>query len=119
MPKANMYPGNPSRPNMAYKVEFLPEAEKDFEMLDGSMKRLAAKQIEKIAERPELGESLGKRMGIDLTGTRKITFGKKNYRIVYEIQKRKLLVLIIGIGKRERAEIYKEVANRIENLGRS
>lgn len=101
---------------MAYKIEFLPDAAQEFEALDGSLKKIAAKQIEKLAERPELGEPLGKRMGIDLTGYRKIYFGKKAYRIVYEIQRQKLVVLIIGIGKRERAEIYREVAHR---LGRS
>lgn len=101
---------------MAYKVEFLPEASREFEALNGSLKKIAAKQIDKLAERPELGEPLGKRMGIDLTGYRKIYFGKKGYRIVYEIQRQKLLILIIGIGKRERAEIYREVARR---LGRS
>ena len=99
---------------MAYKVEFLPEAAREFEALDGSLKKIAAKQIDKLAERPELGESLGKRMGIDLTGYRKTYFGKKAYRIVYEIQRQKLVVLIIGIGKRERAEIYKEVARRLK-----
>lgn len=101
---------------MAYKIEFLPDAAQEFEALDGSLKKIAAKQIEKLAERPELGEPLGKRMGIDLTGYRKIYFGRKAYRIVYEIQRQKLVVLIIGIGKRERAEIYREVARR---LGRS
>ena len=98
---------------MAYKVEFLSEAAQEFEALDGSLKKIAAKQIDKLAERPELGEPLGKRMGIDLTGYRKIYFGKKAYRIVYEIQRQKLLILIIGIGKRERAEIYREVARRL------
>ena len=98
---------------MAYKVEFLPEAAREFEALDGSLKRVAAKQIDKLAERPELGEPLGKRMGIDLTGYRKTYFGKKGYRILYEIQRDKLVVLIIGIGKRERAEIYGEVARRL------
>ena len=98
---------------MAYKVEFGPEAAQEFEALDGSLKKIAAKQIDKLAERPELGEPLGKRMGIDLTGYRKIYFGKKAYRIVYEIQRQKLLILIIGIGKRERAEIYGEVARRL------
>jgi len=99
---------------MAYKVEFLPEAAQEFEALDGSLKKIAAKQIDKLAEKPELGEALGKRMGIDLTGYRKIYFGKKAFRIVYEIQRQKLLILIIGIGKRERAEIYKEVARRLK-----
>ena len=92
---------------MAYKVEFLPEAAREFEALDGSLKRVAAKQIDKLVERPELGEHLGKRMGIDLTGYWKIYFGKKGYRIVYEIQRERLVILIIGIGKRERAEIYR------------
>jgi mRNA interferase RelE/StbE len=99
---------------MAYKVEFLPEAAREFEALDGSLKKIAAKQIDKLTERPELGEPLGKRMGIDLTGYRKIYFGKKSYRIVYELQRQRLVVLIIGIGKREREEIYKEVAQRLK-----
>ena len=102
---------------MAYKVEFLPEAAQEFEALDGSLKKIAAKQIDKLAEKPELGEALGKRMGIDLTGYRKMYFGKKAFRIVYEIQRQKLLILIIGIGKRERAEIYKEVARRLKRSG--
>lgn len=78
---------------------------------------MAAKQIDKLAERPELGEPLGKRMGIDLTGYRKIYFGKKAYRIIYEIQRQRLMILIIGIGKRERAEIYREVARRLKRSG--
>lgn len=70
---------------MAYKIEFLPEALQEFDALDGSLKKIAAKQIDKLAERPELGEPLGKKMGVDLTGYRKMYFGKKSYRIVYEI----------------------------------
>ncbi|HEV8343085.1 MAG TPA: type II toxin-antitoxin system RelE/ParE family toxin [Candidatus Binatia bacterium] len=100
---------------MAYKVEFLPEAAREFESLDGSLKKIAAKQIDKLAARPELGEPLGKRMGIDLTGYRKIYFGRKGYRIVYEIQRHRLVVLVIGIGRREREEIYKEVAQRLRH----
>jgi len=62
---------------MAYKVEFLPEAAQEFAALDGSLKTVAAKQIDKLAEKPELGEPLGKKMGIDLRGYCKIYFGKK------------------------------------------
>lgn len=98
---------------MAYRVEFLPEAAREFDALDGSLKKLAAQQIDKLTERPELGEPLGKRMGIDLSGYRKMYFGKKGYRIVYEIQRQRLVILIIGIGKRERAEIYRAVAQRL------
>ncbi len=99
---------------MIYKVEFLPEAAREFEALDGSLKRIAAKQIEKISERPELGEPLGNRLGIDLSGYRKLYFGRKGYRIVYEIKRGRLVILIIGIGRRDKAEIYKEVARRLK-----
>lgn len=101
---------------MAYKVEFLPEAAREFDALDGSLKKIAAKQLDKLAERPELGEPLGRRMGIDLTGYRKIYFGKKSYRIVYEVRKQRLVILVIGIGKREREEIYREVSDRLKKL---
>lgn len=102
---------------MAYRIEFLPEAAREFEALDGSLKKIAAKQIDKLTERPELGKPLGKRMGIDLTGYWTIYFAKKGYRIVYEIQRKEVVILIIGIGKRERAEIYREVAKRLRRLG--
>jgi mRNA interferase RelE/StbE len=98
---------------MVYSVAFLREAAREFEALDGSLKKIAARQIDRLAERPEIGEPLGHRLGLDLTGYRKLYFGKKSYRIVYEIQGQRLVVLIIGIGKRERAEIYQEVARRL------
>ncbi|MBI2889620.1 MAG: type II toxin-antitoxin system RelE/ParE family toxin [Nitrospirae bacterium] len=98
---------------MAYRVEFLPAAAREFEALDGSLKRIAAKQVEKLTKNPWAGDPLGNRMGIDLTGYRKIYFAKKAYRIVYEVLKDRVVVLIIGIGKRERAEIYRDVARRL------
>jgi len=67
---------------MGYKVEFLPEAAEDFDRLDGSLKKLAAKQIDKIRENPELGEPLGKRLDVDLSGYRKVYFSKKRFRIL-------------------------------------
>jgi len=45
---------------MAYRIEFLPEAAREFEALDGSLRKIAAKQIDKLTERPELGKPLGK-----------------------------------------------------------
>jgi mRNA interferase RelE/StbE len=98
---------------MGYKVEFLPEAAEEFDSLDGSLKKLAAKQIDKIKENPDLGEPLGKRLNIDLSGYRKVYFSKKQYRIVYEVQKNTITVLIVGIGRREKLEVYQMVAKRI------
>lgn len=100
---------------MAYRVEFHRAAAEDFKDLDGSLKKLAADQIEKIAKHPELGESLGNRRGIDLTGYRKMYFNRKQYRIVYEIIEQTKLVTILGIGKREKFEIYEMISKRVGN----
>ena len=53
---------------MAYKIEFIPEAAKDYKELDGSIKKLVNKKIEEIENNPFLGEKLGNKFNIDLTG---------------------------------------------------
>ncbi|MGZ8546624.1 MAG: type II toxin-antitoxin system RelE family toxin [Sulfuricurvum sp.] len=53
---------------MAYVLKFHPEAEKEFLELDYGVKTRVAKQLLKIASHPELGESLGNKNGIDLSG---------------------------------------------------
>ena len=45
---------------MAYEIEYTEFAVQDLDELDESVRRLALRQIEKIAEKPELGETVGK-----------------------------------------------------------
>lgn len=99
---------------MAYKVELHPEAEKDLAALDKSIRKQVAKKIDALAENPLLGKHLGNKFGIDLTGFYKLYVVKKKYRIVYHLIGDYLeIVEIIGIGKRDKEEIYKLVAKRI------
>jgi len=97
---------------MSYEPQFVEGAVEDLKALDPSLKRLAWKQMGKIANSPELGKPLGKRMGYDLTGFRTIRFHRQAYRIVYEILEDEGVVKIWGIGKREREEVYRVVAKR-------
>ncbi len=102
---------------MVYKIEFLPDAEKDFDALDGSIRKEVAKKIEGLAENPFLGKPLGKRYGVDLTGFYKIYVSKKKYRIVYRLIGKHIEVIeIVGIGKREKEEVYRLVARRLKKL---
>jgi mRNA interferase RelE/StbE len=102
---------------MAYKIEFLPDAAKDFDRLGGSLRKQSAKKIDALAENPLLGDPLGNKLGIDLTGFYKLYFAKKKYRIVYRIVHERIEVIeIAGIGKRDKAEIYKIMAKRIKKL---
>ena len=100
------------------KVVFIPEAEKDYKLLDGSIKKLVNEKIDKLEENPYLGEELGNKNNIDLTGYYKIYLYKKIYRIVYRVtedDKKLEIVEIWGIGKKDKLEIYKEVGKRILN----
>jgi len=102
---------------MAYKIEFHPGAEKDFDALDGSIRKEVAKKIDALAENPFLGKPLGKRYGTDLTGFYKLYVSRKKYRIVYRLIGEYIEVIeIVGIGKRDKEEVYKLVARRLKKL---
>jgi mRNA interferase RelE/StbE len=101
---------------MSFEIQFIQEAVNDYRSLDGSIKKLVTEKIEKLKENPFLGEALGNKNNIDLTGYYKIYAAKKTYRIVYRIVKNEIeIVEIWGIGKRDKMEIYKIIGKRILN----
>ncbi len=102
---------------MAFEVELHPKAVRDFDALDGSIRKEIVKKIDALSENPFLGKPLGNKPGMDLTGFFKLYAAKKKYRIVYRILKGRLEVIeIIGIGKRGKAEIYKLIFRRLQDL---
>ena len=96
------------------EIHFIPEAVTDYKSLDGSIKKLVNEKIDTLKENPYLGESLGNKNNIDLTGYYKIYVSKKSYRIVYRIVKNEIEIIEIwGIGKRDKMEIYKNIGRRV------
>ncbi len=100
---------------MKYQVQFIPEAAKDYKELDGSIKTLVRKKIEEIELNPFLGEKLGNKFNIDLTGFLKTYVASKKYRIVYRLitPEKVEIVEVWGIGKREKEEIYRTIGKRL------
>ena len=97
-------------------IEFIPEAAKDYKSLDGNLKNLVNEKIEKLKENPFLGEALGNKNNMDLTGFYKIYLAKKSYRIVYRVIKNEIEIIEIwGIGKRDKMEIYRKIGKRISD----
>ena len=97
-------------------IKFIPEAEKDYKSLDGSIKKLVNEKIDDLRDKPYLGEELGNKNNIDLTGFYKIYVAKKKYRIIYRIVKDEIEIIEIwGIGKRDKLEVYEDVGKRIKN----
>ena len=100
---------------MTYKIEFIPEASKDYQKLDGSIKKHVNKKLDELSQKPLLGEQLGNKNNIDLTGFYKIYIAKKSYRIVYRLisPTNIEIIEIWGIGKRDKEEIYKIIGKRL------
>jgi len=100
---------------MPYKIVFIPEAAEDYKNLDGSIKKLVNKKIDELEKNPFLGEQLGNKFNMDLTGFLKIYINNKKHRIVYRlIEPSKVeIVEVWGIGKRDKEEIYRIIGKRL------
>ena len=98
---------------MRYSVTLTADAAKDFRRLDGSLKQPVAKQLTKLETSPLLGEHLGNKTGLDLTGYYKLYAAKKGIRIVYRIIEQEVIVEIVAIGKREELAVYRTSQKRI------
>lgn len=99
---------------MRYSVVLTAAAAEDFRQLDGSLKEPVAKQLRKLESAPRLGEHLGNRAGIDLTGYYKLYAAKKSIRIVYRILDQEIQVEVVTIGKREDLAVYQEALKRLK-----
>ena len=98
---------------MLYRVTLTADAADDFRRLDGSLKQLVAKQLKKLETSPLLGEHLGNKAGLDLTGYYKLYAAKKSVRIVYRIIAEEVIVEVVAIGKREDLAVYQSALKRI------
>ena len=97
-----------------WKVELIPEAQADFNRLDGSVKKLILKQLVKLEQNPKHGDPLGNKAGINLEGYFKLYADKKRIRIIYEEIDH--IIKIIAIDKREDMEVYRIALKRIVSM---
>lgn len=100
---------------MDYQIEFIPEAADDYNKLDGSIRKKVNKKLEELSQNPFLGELLGNKFGINLSGYYKLYVDSKKIRIVYRIIGDDIEVIEIwGIGKRDKEEIYRLIGQRVK-----
>ncbi len=99
---------------LTWKVELIPEAQADFNRLDGSVKKRILKQLVKLEQNPKYGDPLGNKAGINLEGYFKLYADKKRIRIIYEIIDH--IIKIIAIDKRKNMEVYRVALKRILSM---
>lgn len=98
---------------MEYKIQLTPLA---LEMLAAVRDR---REQEKLAERIEQlkvdPEKQGKALVDNLSGFRSIRAVGQRYRIVYKVEQQKVLVLVVGVGRRKDGD-KKDIYNLLEKL---
>lgn len=94
-------------------------AQKDFQKLDGSQKKIVVKMLEKLRENPlpKSQGGYGTYLGNDatsgnLSGLLKLKARGFGIRIVYELIEVENRSVVIVIGMREDKEVYKTATNR-------
>jgi mRNA interferase RelE/StbE len=102
-----------------WDVTFLPEAIKDREALEASVRNHVDKAIRKVSQNPlpksegGYGNPLGHKQGRNLTGFLKIKLSKLGIRVVYSLIRDKGAIRIVVIAARADSEVYKIAASRV------
>ena len=87
---------------MAYRIEFTTKAHKQFRDLQKPIQKRLANRIDALANDP-------RPQGVTKLSTEESLYRVRagDYRVIYQIQDKVLLVLIVGIG--HRSDVYKGI----------
>lgn len=95
---------------MSYKLKFLPSALKEWDKL-GAMTRGQFKK--KLKERLENPEVIRDRLRSQ-SNYYKIKLRSSGYRLVYEVDKKVVILYVISVGKREGLSAYRKAKRKKE-----
>lgn len=97
-----------------WQVEIHPLVwEEDFARLDPQARRQVVQAIRtKLTTHPT---EFGKPLSGQIIGYWRLRVG--DYRVIYRLEQRRLLVLVIKIGMRRDAQVYMEALPRLKKLG--
>ena len=85
----------------------------DLKVLDNALVIKVFKKLKQIQQSPQIGENLGNKNGMNLSGFKKVYIDKKRVRIVFEVQDDILTVYTITVGQRDDMEVYKKAFDRL------
>jgi len=94
-----------------YRLKFVPDAWREWQALDGSIKQ-ALKPL--LAKRLLVPHVQGAQLHRELAGCYKIKLLKQGCRLVYMVEDDELVVLVLSVGKREDSAAYRAAAKRVK-----
>ncbi|HVS76460.1 MAG TPA: type II toxin-antitoxin system RelE/ParE family toxin [Steroidobacteraceae bacterium] len=99
-----------------YRLLFHPEALKEWNSLDGSIKKPLKKLLAKRLENPHIP---GGALHNDLTGCYKIKLNKQGVSLVYRVKDDALIVMVMAIDRREDSIVYRSALARLTDTMKS
>ena len=102
-----------------WKYVFTDDCKRDLKKLSGNQKQIVIKAIDKIAANPlpftegGYGKPLGNKNGINLSGLYEVKLRGQNLRVIYKLEKDRMLMVNIAVSKRADFEVYKIAVSRI------
>ena len=94
---------------MIYDLEFIQLAKKEWDSLDSTIKIQFKKKLIERLENPKVKKA--KLSGMD--DCYKIKLRRSGFRLIYQVQDKALIMLVVSIGKREKNHVYKQAIKRI------
>ena len=95
---------------MNYELAFDPRALKEWQKLGVTVRVQFKKKLEDVLKRPRNPSA----KLLDLPDCYKIKLRTQGYRLVYQVNDKELLVLVIAIGKRENSAVYEDATKRLD-----
>lgn len=93
-----------------YRLLFHPEALKEWNALDGSIKKPLKKLLEKRLDNPHVPGGI---LHDDLVGCYKIKLNKQGARLVYRVKDDALIVMVMAVDRREDGIVYRSALARL------
>lgn len=97
-------------PSMSYSLEFKESALKEWKKLDGSIRELFKKKLAErlVSPRVESARLQG------MPDCYKIKLKIAGYRLVYQVDDSRVVVIVAAVGKGENLAVYKAAERRVE-----
>ncbi|EKP0299702.1 type II toxin-antitoxin system RelE/ParE family toxin [Aeromonas veronii] len=95
---------------MIFEIDFDERALKEWQRLDHAIREQFKKKLRKLQSNPFVESA---RLHGELSGCFKIKLRSSGYRLVYQVIDQELVILVIAIGKRDKAAAYEVAGKRV------
>ena len=96
---------------MTYSLEFKESALKEWQKLDGAIREQFKKKMSERLERPRVASA---RLS-GMTDCYKIKLKNAGYRLVYQVDDKRIVVIVVAVGKRENFAAYRSAEVRLKD----